>query len=152
MLEEAMRRLRQQTDPSWCTVSVITLRGYAALRQDDFPLAARLFAESIERARNLHHTAALLSAMAGLAGLALARGQKERSAHLLGAIDTTRVSVGIRRISHWLQVERISSDTRATLEPSDFEQAWSAGRTVSLEEAITEALAIADEVANGDGR
>ena len=87
--------------------------------------------------------------MAGLAGVALARGQTERAAHLLGAIDATRASVGIRRISHWLQVERITSDTRAALEPSDFEQAWSAGRAVSLEEAITEALTIADEAITG---
>ena len=32
-------------------------------------------------------------------------------------------------------------------EPAAFEQAWAAGRAVPLEEAITEALTIADEVA-----
>jgi hypothetical protein len=32
------------------------------------------------------------------------------------------------------------------LEPAAFDQAWSAGHTVPLEEAVTEALAMANEV------
>src|SRR4029450_7864720 len=70
MLEDAMVYVRQNNDP-WFIVRVITLRGEAALLQDDLPLAARLFKESIDDARDLHHTLALLSAMAGLAGVAL---------------------------------------------------------------------------------
>ena len=96
MLEEALRRLRQLTDPPWIVVPVINLRGYAALLQDDLPLAARLFAESIERARSLRYTMALLDAMAGLAGVALARGQAKRAARLLGTIEATRASVGMQ--------------------------------------------------------
>src|SRR5262249_12688723 len=72
MLEEILLRLRQLPDPPWFIVHVIALRGYAALLQDDLPLAARLFAESIARASNLRHTQVLLGAMAGLAGVALA--------------------------------------------------------------------------------
>jgi hypothetical protein len=130
-------------------VRVITQRGYAALLQDDLLLAARLFSESIDRARSRHHTLVLLGALAGLAGVALARGQAGRAAQLLGAIEATRATVGIKRWDAWLHAERITADTRAALAPAAFEQAWAEGRALPLEEAISEALTVADEVATG---
>ena len=90
--------------------------------------------------------------MAGLAGVALARGQAERAARLLGAIEAARDPWGCKRIDNWLHAERITADTRAALPPAAFEQAWAAGRAVPLEEAITEALTIADEVTTGTDR
>ena len=149
MLGEALMRLRQLPEPPWTLVNVINMRGFAALLQNDLPLAARLFAESIERGRSLHHSWVLLGAMAGLAGVALAQGQAERAARLLGAIEATRASVGMRRTDHWIHAERIVADTRAALPAADLEQAWSAGRAVPLDEAVTEALTIADEVTIG---
>ena len=148
MLEEALTRLRQ-TDPHWWIVLVIILRGHAALRQGDLAHAAGLFAEGITDAKGLHHTPALLGAMAGLAGVALVRGQAERAARLLGAIEAERESVGIEHIRSWLHAEKIAKDTHAALEAAAFEQAWQAGRTAPLEEAITEALAIAEEIGAG---
>ena len=52
------------------------------------------------------------------------------------------------RRGDWLYAEHLIADTRAALEPAAFERAWLAGRAVPLEEAITEALTIADETAN----
>ena len=148
MLEEALTRLRQ-ANPHWWIVLVIILRGHAALRHGDLALAASLFAEGIADAKNLHHTPALLGAMAGLAGVALECDQAERAARLLGAIDAARESVGIERIRSWLHAERIAKDTHAALETATFERSWSVGRTALLEEAIAEALAIADEIGAG---
>jgi predicted ATPase/transcriptional regulator with XRE-family HTH domain len=144
MLEEALASLRQP-NPHWWIVLVIILRGYAALRQGDIARAADLFAEGITDAKGLHHTPALLGAIAGLAGVALERGQAERAARLLGAIDATRESVGIERIRSWLHAERIAKDTHAALEATAFDRAWSDGRTLTLEETITEGLALANE-------
>ena len=146
MLEDALTRLRR-ADPPWFVVHVINLRGHAALLQDDLRLAARLFAEAIERARGFQHAQSLLGAMAGLAGVALARGQAERAARLLGAVEAARATVGMRRRDNWLHAERITADTRAALPAAAFEQAWAAGRAVPLEEAVTEALTMADEAA-----
>jgi predicted ATPase/transcriptional regulator with XRE-family HTH domain len=148
MLEEALTRLRH-TDPHWWIVLVIILRGHAALRQGDLAHAAGLFAEGITDAKGLHHTPALLGAMAGLAGVALVRGQAERAAWLLGAIEAERESVGIEHIRSWLHAETIAKDTHAALEAATFEQAWLAGRMAPLEEAITEALSIAEEIGAG---
>jgi hypothetical protein len=86
---------------------------------------------------------------AGLAGVELECGQAERAARLLGAIDATRESVGIEHIKSWLHAERIANDTRTALEAATFGRACLAGRTAPLEEAIVEALAIADEMGAG---
>jgi predicted ATPase/DNA-binding XRE family transcriptional regulator len=148
MLDEALTRLRQG-DPHWWIVLVIILRGHAALRQGDLSLAASLFAEGITDARGLHHTPALLGAMAGLAGVALGRGQAERAAWLLGAVEAARESVGIKHIRSWLHANLIMADARAALAAEAFERAWLIGGAVPVEEAITEALAIASEVGAG---
>jgi len=144
MLEEALTRLR--SDPRWFIMGIISLRGYAALRQGDLPSAVRLFTEAIDGSRNQHLTKSLLSAMTGLAGVTLAHGQVKRAARLLGAIEAARDAVEIKRLDNWLYDERITVETRAALEPAAFARAWESGRLVPLEEAVAEALAVADEV------
>jgi hypothetical protein len=151
MLEDALARF-PPTDPPWLVVLVINLRGHAALLQHDLRLATRMFAEAITVARGLHHGHVLLGALAGLAGVALARGQAERAARLLGAMDAARATVGMRRWDNWLHAERITAETRAALPTVEFDRAWAAGRALPLDEAITEARAIADEVAIYIGR
>ena len=84
--------------------------------------------------------------MTGLAAVTLALGHAAQAARLLGAIEAARDAVGIKRVDNWLQAERIMAETRAALEPAAFERAWSAGRALPLEVAMTEALLIADEV------
>ena len=146
LVEDALARLRGLTDPPWFVVLAINVGGYAALQQQDLPRAAGLFAEALDRARDLQHMLSLLSAMVGLAGVAVTRGQAERAARLLGAIEAAHEAVGIKRGDNWLHAERITAETRAALEPAAFERAWETGRLVPLKEAIAEALTIADEV------
>jgi hypothetical protein len=43
-------------------------------------------------------------------------------------------------------VERIAAETRAALEAAAYERAWATGRLLPLEEAVAEALAVAEEV------
>jgi predicted ATPase/transcriptional regulator with XRE-family HTH domain len=152
MVDDALRRLRGLTDPPWFVVFVINHGGHAALRHHDLPRAAHLFTEAIDRARDLHNWPSLLSAMVGLAGVALARGQANRAAQLLGMVETARESAGFQRFDNWLHGERIAADTGAALEPADFARARAAGRAGSLEEAIAEALTVADEATSGSIR
>ena len=78
--------------------------------------------------------------------MTLALGHAAQAARLLGAIEAARDAVGIKRVDNWLQAERIMAETRAALEPAAFERAWETGRLVLLEEAVAEALAVADGV------
>jgi predicted ATPase/class 3 adenylate cyclase len=145
MLDEALARLRQ-TGADWLILLVLNQRGHAALAQRDLPRAASCFAESITVAQTIEQTRATLGAVHGLAGVALALGQAERAARLLGAVGAARDALGMGRITQKHHGERITSDTRAALEAADFEEAWSAGRVLTLQEAVAEALAIADVV------
>jgi non-specific serine/threonine protein kinase len=148
LLEEALTRLRRLADPPWSVVNIVALRGHAALLQGDLALAASVLAEATRKANDLQHTPAVLGALAGLAGVAQARGQPERAARLLGTVDAAREADGLKHVGNWLHAERIMTDTCADLSAAAFNQAWWAGRAVPLEEAITEALAIADEAAS----
>jgi tetratricopeptide (TPR) repeat protein len=150
LLDEAYTRLRQrQSSSEWFVVLVILQRGHAALRQGDLSGAARWFAESIGVAQNLQQTRSLLSAVAGLAGVALALSQAERAARLLGAIEAAQDVHGVGWIFNAHHVERITAGTRAALDAAAYERAWATGRALPLEEAVAEALAIADEVVVG---
>jgi predicted ATPase/class 3 adenylate cyclase len=145
MLDEAFVRLRQ-TSSDWFVVITIGQRGFAALRQGDLPGAARWFTETIDLARQLQQTRALLSAVTGLAGVALAIDQAERAARLLGAVEAAREAVGRMHLHNMHHVARVAADTRAALEPAAYERAWEMGRLIPLEEAVAEALAVANEV------
>jgi predicted ATPase/class 3 adenylate cyclase len=145
MLDEALTRLRQN-GADWLILLVLNQRGHAALAQGDLPRAAGCFRETITVAQTIQQTRATLGAVHGLAGVALALGQAERAARLLGAVGAARESLGMGRITQKHHGERITADTRAALEAADFERTWSAGQALSLEEAVAEALAIADVV------
>ena len=112
MLDDAFVRLRW-TSSDWFVVIITGQRGFAALRQGDLPGAARWFSETIDRARHLQQTRALLSAVSGLAEVALALGQAERAARLLGAVDAAREALALMQIDNVHHVERIAAETHA---------------------------------------
>jgi hypothetical protein len=148
MLDEALARLREISS-AWFVVIMIAQRGHAALRQGDLPGAVRWFTESIDQARTVQQTRTVLSAVTGLAGVTLALGQAEGAARLLGAVEAAREALGLVQVHHPHHTKRITADTRAALEPAAYKRAWATGRTLPLEEAVTEAIALADEVVVG---
>jgi predicted ATPase/class 3 adenylate cyclase len=148
LLETALVQLHKIRSADWFVLNVINARGHAALRQSDLSLAVRCYTGNIDVARNLQDTRTILGAVVGLAGVALALHQADQAARLLGAVEAARERAGIVHIVGSIHVERMRLDVRAALEPAAFERAWSAGRELMLEEAVAEALAVADEVAN----
>jgi predicted ATPase/class 3 adenylate cyclase len=145
MLDEALARLRQLRS-DWLITLVLNQRGHAALAERDNSRATGCFVESITVARAHQQTRAILGAVHGLAGVALALDRAERSARLLGAVEAARESMGMGQISQKHHGERITAATRAALTSAALAEAWSAGRVLTLEEAVGEALAIANEV------
>ena len=100
---------------------MLNQRCHAALAQRNLPRAAGCFTESITLARTIQQTRTIFGAVAGLAEVALARGQTERAARLLGAVEAARETLGMRRIAQKHHGERMTADTRAALEAADFE-------------------------------
>jgi predicted ATPase/class 3 adenylate cyclase len=145
MLDDALARLRQLSS-DWLITLVLNQRGHAALAEGDHPHAAGCFTESITVARASQQTRAIRGAVHGLAGVALALGQPERAARWLGAVEAARESLGMGQISQKHHGARLTAATRAAMNAAAFAAAWSAGRLLTLEAAVDEALAIADEV------
>ena len=121
---------------AWAHVGV----GEAALAQDDLAEAARSFTESLRIFGELGDSAITWS-LAGLAGVAVRRGAPEVGARLWGAVEALREASHRRpapaaRAGH----ERSLALGRASLGDAAFGAAWSLGRRLTLEQAISYAL------------
>ena len=145
LADEGLALYREVGD-TWGTGLATGIRAHLALTRGDLPLAARLFAESIDAARQAGDERAVLGAVTGLAGVAEALGQSERAARLLGATAAAQEALGSARIMHQLQGDRILAAIRTRLGEHRFAAAWDAGRTVPFAEAVTDARLITPSV------
>jgi predicted ATPase/DNA-binding SARP family transcriptional activator len=98
--------------------------------------------ESLEIFRRLQDARGLAECLEASAGVAVAEGRPERAAWLLGAAAALREGGGgapwpADRIDN----ERNMAGVRAIVDEAAFADAWEAGRGMSLEEAMAEALA-----------
>ena len=145
MLDEALAILRR-LGSSWGLSTALAKRGHAALLLGNPVLAANLFAESIVVAEQMDDVRHILGAVAGLAGVALALGQPERAARLLGAVDAAKEASGIRRPALAPLSERITREIQGQLTEPEFAVAWDEGRALRFADAIADALTLASSV------
>jgi non-specific serine/threonine protein kinase len=145
------RELDSQHDIAW-SVSAL---GYVALRQNDGQRAAALFAKSLALRRELSDPHSIATCLAGLAEVAEAAGQLEQAAQLLGATQVLLAASGRHLedtewdifsyipITSQAEFERHVAAVRAALGDEAFAAAWTEGRTMTLEQALTEVLGAA---------
>jgi DNA-binding CsgD family transcriptional regulator len=128
--------------------AVITLilreQGYLALRQDAIVLAAGFFTESLLLAQDLGRTRSIVPTLVGLTAVACTINEYELAVRLLGATTTllsksNQVLVPIYQVDY----DHSMSAARAALDIVTFDQAWTEGQALSLEQAIVEALELA---------
>jgi predicted ATPase/DNA-binding XRE family transcriptional regulator len=153
LLDEALALVRQtdETDPlalqdRFALAGILGLRAYAARAQGDLLLATHLFGEQLAIAQEVSIRREELGALAGFAGIACDRCQPERAARLLGAVDAAREADGQAHIPDFLHVKRVKDATCSALGEAAFNANWHEGRAMPFEEAVTEALALVDEV------
>jgi predicted ATPase/transcriptional regulator with XRE-family HTH domain len=156
----ALRAARQFGHPIGLPLSLVVL-GHLALDQGEIDRAAALLGECLEALREiggrwgiagrLKGLAAVAAApwgvpacLEGLGAVAAARGDAARAARLFGATAVLRDMVGYARepvdqpgFERWLAC------VRAALSEEEFAAAWSEGQTLSFDDAIGDALAIA---------
>jgi predicted ATPase/Tfp pilus assembly protein PilF len=119
--------------------------GYVANAQGDQRLAAALFAESLALFRERGNQRATIESLVGLAAVISAREQPpvgaESAARLLGAGAARLEALGA---AMWpadrLEYQRNVAAIRATLGEEAFGAAWAAGRALTLEQAIEQAI------------
>jgi predicted ATPase/transcriptional regulator with XRE-family HTH domain len=115
--------------------------GSIALYQGDYALAYGYVTEAVSLSCELGNKEGIANGLEIAGGLALVQGQPVRAARLLAAAAELRVAIGmplvpIDRIEH----DRTTAAVRAALGDVAFDQAWTAGRQMTQEQAVSYAL------------
>jgi hypothetical protein len=138
-------------------------KAYMSHGQGNHMQAAALFKDSLRLCCDCAFEDGIASCLVGLNRVSLARGQPARAARLLGAAMQARprqtsrllsggeylvplhIASGHTALFHQLEFERNIAAARAKLDEAAFAAAWAAGRALSLDQAIAEALGLIDQ-------
>lgn len=138
-LEEALAMAEQTDDKMAIGTGHHTVAQVARL-QERFEDAAAHYRSSIRIARDLGATLAVIEPLQGLAAVLIATGDPERGVRLLGAQAVIREQAGGGPPPEWLRLGDPYSAAKSQLGEADYAAAWEAGRSLSAEEAMAEAL------------
>jgi Tetratricopeptide repeat len=119
--------------------------GFVALQRGKDAHAQAYFAESLEVARQLRDEEEIGACLAGLAGVAGARGHFERAAQLFGAMEAL-CAANVESLDRANQIvyDRSMAAVRSQMDEAAFAAAWEVGRAMTPEQASAYALAGAD--------
>jgi tetratricopeptide (TPR) repeat protein len=116
--------------------------GVMAREEGDWQAAAGYHEESLTLGREIAYYKGVAACLESVAGLAIARQEAERAAHLAGAAEALRALVGhLREAVDERDLEATLGAARAALGPEAFAAAWAEGRALTLAQAIDDALA-----------
>jgi predicted ATPase/class 3 adenylate cyclase len=122
--------------------------GWAYLGQGDHAEAAVLFKEALAYFREVGDQVNIAEVLEGFAGVAGAQGEGERAARLYAAAETLRQTIGAPLLpGDRPRYERQLAAARSLVAEEVWEAAWEEGRAMTLEEAVSYALA--EEEAGG---
>ena len=121
--------------------SVLHNLGYVAIQEHEHDRAAELFGESLRMYRASGEQRGMVECLVGFACLAAADGESERAARLFAAAEATFTAIGAQLSpSNRADRARWLVAARAGLSGAAFAAASAAGSSVSLDEAIREAV------------
>jgi predicted ATPase/DNA-binding SARP family transcriptional activator len=139
--EESLARFRALST-TWGIAAVLHFLGYVLRTQGDNVQAAVCFSESLTRYWKMGHKEGTSLALTGLAGVYSEMGQTVRATRLFGAAEALRETIGLSQQSDERAIyDRSVAAVRAQLDAVAFAAAWAAGRALSVEQAIADALA-----------
>ncbi len=130
----------QPMNPDWQYAWLIEYLGEAVLGLGDLLRAAELFRQSLKIHFDGKASQGIAYNLHGLAAVALAQGLNQRAVRLLSGAKLIfdRYPPPLRRRKLDASIAR----SREALAPSDFDAAWSAGQTMTLEQIVAEGLDI----------
>ncbi len=139
-LDEALALYRTIDDPRSHAIALM-IGAELATAHSEHARAVRFFAEGVALAQAIGDERIVRGILAGLADVALATGQPERAAHLLGAVVAAHAR-GVARFGNEQQIVCATAAARGALGEAAFMAAWEAGQSVSWADAIADALAV----------
>jgi predicted ATPase/transcriptional regulator with XRE-family HTH domain len=138
---------REFPQPAWGPIDAQAGLAGVSYCTGDYPRAAALYGDSLHRAWNLSITMLVASSLLGLAGVAAVAGRFEKGGRLLGAAEGIAASLGTPLFPRDRPIrERALAALTVALGEERLTVARESGRALSVEEAIGEALAVADSV------
>jgi ATP/maltotriose-dependent transcriptional regulator MalT len=124
--------------------------GYIAQCQGDPTQAATLLMESLVLEKELAYKPGIARCLVGLGGSALAQNESledaQQAVRLFGAAKALLTTIGadLEPVDE-REYQAGLAAARAPLSPTAFEDAWTAGQALTLEQAVDEALALTPE-------
>ena len=141
MLEEGLA-LDAKAGDEWGVAADVHALGVAALDAGELDEARGLFVRALEAFRDVGDADRVAEVLGSMAGLAGATGDPVRSARLAGTAEATWGGLGIPLAPHdRARFERYQEKAHAALGVDAFEQARREGRSMTVDQAITFALA-----------
>jgi tetratricopeptide (TPR) repeat protein len=139
--EEALELQRQLENKIAIAGALLNL-GCVTLYQHEYKHGITSLRESILHFQELGDTVSIVQALEGLAGIWGMQSESIRAAQLFGAAESLRESIGAPLSpSDQVFYKPILEMTRTLLNSTSFEEAWSKGRHLKLEQAIDLAMA-----------
>jgi non-specific serine/threonine protein kinase len=121
--------------------------GTFARMRGDLRRAATLFAESLSLLSEGMDPLMVANCLKSLGAVAAVTGKMERAARLFGAAEALREHHGIDLpLAEQIWLERDIAPARAQLSSDTFAAVWAAGRELRHDEAVAEALQVAEDL------
>ncbi len=146
---ESLRLRRELGDASGMSNALCTM-GLIARARGEIQEAGRHHAASLKKALEVGSQGLMVSNIEGVAAVACSEGRLLESARLMGAVETQTARLR-ERASPLNQArfesvrDELESPCRTSPDFETLESAWAVGRTISLDRAVTEALALVGE-------
>jgi predicted ATPase/DNA-binding CsgD family transcriptional regulator len=140
LFEEALPLLMAVGDTYGVTNALSNL-GWTAAETENDELAARYFGQALEKSRELGDHWSMATLLEKVSGLLVRLEQAERAARILATAAAYREAdhIGTSSVRHIGYSEAVAS-ARTALGEGRFAAATAAGRQLTLDEAVTEAL------------
>jgi predicted ATPase/DNA-binding CsgD family transcriptional regulator len=120
---------------------ILTNLAYVAQHEGKHKLALDLARQSLQLARDRNDRYDVAWAIGLIAGSIGALGRLQTAARLLSAAEAARERMGsLKQPADEPEIQRIFADMQTWLDAATFQQAWDAGRRMSLEQATAYAL------------
>jgi tetratricopeptide (TPR) repeat protein len=137
---ESVQVLQELGNVATLVLSLIS-RGHLAMQRGDTTGAIAAYGASLEMAWRVGRREVIASSLAGLASVAVVLNQPRRAAKLLAAAEVIREALGVsRRPPEALELEHQVTSLWASLGDGTFRAAWTEGRAMTLEQAVSYAL------------
>jgi non-specific serine/threonine protein kinase len=144
LYEESLSLWRELGNEQYVAMILHNL-GRVAQRQGSPRRAATVLVDSLARFQALQINNGVALCLRGLAGVAVDIGRLEAATRFLGAADTLAERAGVvEDVADREQSESTVAAARARLGAARFATIWAAGKSLSIEAAVAEAMAFVD--------